>query len=69
MLAAQVFDLEPRIGLFQDPDNLRFTEPCPFHKNLLAAWCQKALLLTCPRFGEAYNLKLLHRRQAIPIGN
>lgn len=55
MFPLEIFDLDPGIGLFQDPNNLRFTESCSFHENLLAALCQKALFLTCPRFGEAYR--------------
>ena len=56
ILATEVFDFDPGIGLFQDRHNLGFVESTRFHSNLLGSFCQNALLLVCPRYGEAYNL-------------
>ena len=46
MLTTQAFDFDARIGLFQDRDNLGFTESSPFHENLLGYPARKLYVLS-----------------------
>jgi len=57
VFAADVLDLCTRIGFLEDRNNLCFAEFRRSHLNLLTIRCQKALLMSCPPDGEAYDSK------------
>lgn len=52
MLPTEVFDLDTRIGLSQDGDNLRFAKSSPFHKNLLGHSARKLYILPVQVLGK-----------------
>ena len=56
MFAAYVLYQHSGICLFENGDNLALAKLRFFHVNLLAIKCQKALLMSCLRYGEAYDL-------------
>ncbi len=56
MLATHILDQHAGLGLFQIQHDLRLGEPRFLHTSLLVLVCQKALFLTCPPIGKAYEL-------------
>jgi hypothetical protein len=55
MLPAKVLHFNAGVGLFEDADNLLFTEARFLHQSLLSVYsAQKTLLLKCSQTGEAY---------------